>query len=71
MSNDLHVGKYEFYPNDRHLLEELLHEIRELRRELKRSLGSSELYDAALDEEYAQLAKAEAADPHYFDWIEN
>jgi hypothetical protein len=67
----LKLGKYEFYPNDRHLLEELLHEIRELRRDLRRSLSSQVPDETVLDNEYAHLAKAEEADPNYFDWIEN
>ena len=71
MSQELQLGKYEFYPSDRQLIDELLFEIRELRRELRKAKDAKAGTDEEMEEGYRQLAEAEAADPNYFDWIEN
>ena len=71
MSQQLQLGKYEFYPSDRQLIAELLFEIRELRRELRQTKAADAATNEEIEEGYRQLAEAEAADPNYFDWIEN
>ena len=71
MNQELQLGKHEFYPNDRQLLQELLFEIRELRRQLRKAKDSQEIADDVLEEWYRQLAEAEKAAPAYLNWAEN
>jgi hypothetical protein len=66
MSQELQLGKYEFYPNDRiqRLLEELLFELRQLRR----SRRFMPVYtDDELDRLYKEMAEHEAANPDCFE----
>lgn len=67
MSQELQIGKYEFYPNDRlqQLIEELLFELRQLRR--SRS-PAPEYTDDELERLYKEMAEEEANDPDIYDW---
>lgn len=70
MSQELQLGKYEFYPNDRlrQVIEELLYELRQLRR--GRRLAP-EYSDDELELMYKEMAEDEAANPDCFEWIED
>lgn len=68
MSQDLQLGKYEFYPNDRlqELIEELLYELRQWRsRKLK-----AEYSDGDVERGYKEMAEYEAANPDCYDWTD-
>ena len=67
---ELQLGKYEFYPNDRlqQLIEELLFELRQLRR--GRSL-TPEYTDDELERLYKEMGADEAADPNYHEWVDD
>lgn len=64
------VGKYEFYPNDRlqRLIEELLHELKQLRRSKN---STPEYSEDELDRMYKEMADDEAADPDCHGWKED
>lgn len=77
MNHELSLGKYEFHPNEvglrsksrrdriEWLMEQLLHELRELRRD--RDLVP-EYTDEELAEGYKAMADEEAANPNCYDW---
>ncbi len=78
MNQELPPGKYEFRPHDEPgyrtrnrrdriewLMEQLLHELRELRRD--RDL-IPEYTDEELEEGYKAMAVEEAANPNCYDW---
>jgi len=65
MSQELQLGKYEFYPNDRlqRLIEELLHELRQLRQSRR---SRPEYTEDELERMYKEMAEDEAANPDCF-----
>ncbi len=69
MSQELQLGKYEFYPNDRlqELIEELLYELRQLRQS---RIPMREYTDEELEREYNEMAEYEAANPDCYDWTD-
>lgn len=67
----MQLGKYEFYPNDRlqQLIEELLYELRQLRRS-KRLMP--EYSEDEVERMYKEMEDDESADPtNCFEWIED
>jgi hypothetical protein len=70
MSQELQLGKYEFYPNDRlqQLIEQLLHELRRLRRSGR---SKPEYTEDGLDRMYKEMADYEAANPDCFEWVDD
>lgn len=70
MSEELQIGKYEFYPNDRiqQLIEELLFELRQLRRGRRLM---PEYTDDELERLYKEMADDEAANPDCHEWVED
>jgi hypothetical protein len=70
MSQELQLGKYEFYPNDRlqQLIEELLFELRRFRGSGR---SKPEYTEDELDRMYKEMAADEAANPDYFEWIKD
>jgi len=69
MSQELQLGKYEFYPNDRiqQLLEEILFELRQLRRSRRFAPAHSE---DELDRLYKEMAEDEPANQDINVWEE-
>jgi len=69
MSQELQLGKYEFYPNDRlqQLIEELLFELRQRRLSRRLLLEDS---DEELERGYKEMAEPEAANPNCYDWTD-
>ena len=70
MSQELQLGRYEFYPNDRlqQMIEELLFELRRFRRS---GIPKPEYTEDELSRMYKELADEEAANPDYFEWVED
>jgi hypothetical protein len=69
MNQELQLGKYEFYPNDRiqQLFEEILFELRQFRRSRR---FVPEYSDDELDRLYKEMAEDEAVNPNCFGWLE-
>ena len=69
MSQELVLGKYEFYPNDRlqRLIEELLFELRRIRRGRRIDTEPS---DDELERLYEEMAAYEAANPDCHEWVD-
>lgn len=67
MNQELQLGKYEFYPNERlqRLIEELLYELKQLRRS-KSSMP--EYSEDELERMYKEMAEDEAANPDCHEW---
>lgn len=68
--SELQLGKYEFYPDDRlqQLIEELLFELRQLRR--SRRLAP-EYTEDELDQLYNEMAEDETSNPNIHDRNDN
>jgi len=69
MNQELQLGKYEFYPDDRleQLIEELLYELRRRRRQRRLLIEDS---NEELESGYKAMAEYEAANPDCYDWTD-